>query len=132
LGNLVLVICFFGTGLGCHWATRPVLWSRLGVNILVVTVLVANPLGTEFLNLRNINEWLGGFEDSPMWSLFTGSSVGGVVAALLILGVLLYLSAWIFFPLGTLLGRAHAQLPRTSRADSANTACPRAGLRLFD
>jgi spermidine synthase len=132
LGNLVLVICFFGTGLGCHWAARPILWTRLGVNVLVVTALVANPLNAEFLDLRNVNYWLGGFEDSPLWSVFTGSYVGGVVAALLILGVMLYLIAWTFFPLGQVLGRALQQHPRTIRAYSVNIAGSLAGVWVFN
>jgi hypothetical protein len=36
LGNLVLVVCFFGGGLGCFMAARPVSWNRVGVNILLL------------------------------------------------------------------------------------------------
>jgi hypothetical protein len=44
LGNLILVVCFFGTGLGCYLGSRPVSLLRLGGNLLLLVTLVANPL----------------------------------------------------------------------------------------
>jgi hypothetical protein len=33
LGNIILVVCFFGAGLGCYWADRPVSLTKFGVNL---------------------------------------------------------------------------------------------------
>ena len=42
LGNLILVICFFGVGLGCYLSARPVVLSRLSLNLLLLAALVGN------------------------------------------------------------------------------------------
>src|SRR5260221_4286765 len=67
LGNLILVVCFFGTGLGCYLESRPVSMVRLGLNLLLLVTLVANPLHLEALNIHNTSYVLSGFEDSPLW-----------------------------------------------------------------
>ena len=51
LGNLVLVVCFFGIGLGCYLAQRPVQWARTAGNVCLLAALVANPLHVDWLNL---------------------------------------------------------------------------------
>ncbi len=43
LGNLILVVCFFGVGLGCYRSTEPVSLGPHGSNLLVLVTLVANP-----------------------------------------------------------------------------------------
>src|SRR6266478_9228567 len=44
LGNLILVVCFFGVGLGCSLSERPVSLWRIGLNIFLLAFLIANPL----------------------------------------------------------------------------------------
>src|SRR5579862_4059881 len=43
LGNLILVICFFGTGLGCSLSAKPVSLAKMCLNIFLLAFLVANP-----------------------------------------------------------------------------------------
>ena len=72
LGNLILVVCFFGVGLGCYLASQPIAISRLGLNLFVLVVLVSNPLQRQVLDLGRITRGLGGFEDSPIWAVDAG------------------------------------------------------------
>src|ERR1035437_9654433 len=62
LGNLVLVVCFLGVGLGCYLSDRPAAPWRMGLNILVLAILVANPLHCQALDLKVVTYLLGGFE----------------------------------------------------------------------
>src|SRR6266849_3363348 len=43
LGNLILIMCFFGVGLGCYRAARPVQPVPMAANLLFLATLVANP-----------------------------------------------------------------------------------------
>jgi spermidine synthase len=132
LGNLVLVVCFFGVGLGCYLAARPIDLTRLGLNLLLLVVLVSNPLHVNSLDLRKLSLLLSGFEDSPVWNVTWDGSATRVAAAFALIGALLYLVAVTFLPLGQILGRAFQQHPRTIRAYSVNIAGSLAGVWLFN
>jgi hypothetical protein len=132
LGNLILIACFFGTGLGCLLTPRPVVLSRLGVNLLLLTVLVANPFHWERLDLARLTQWLAGFEDSPLWTDAFESSGYSIVAAMIMVGVVLYLVVFTFVPVGQILGRALGEHPRVIRAYSVNIAGSLAGIILFN
>ncbi|MGO9244412.1 MAG: spermidine synthase [Verrucomicrobiia bacterium] len=131
LGNLILVVCFFGVGLGCYRSARPPALTRLGVNLLLLTVLVANPFHCERLDLRQITDWLAGFEDSPLWGSFETSG-RTTLTALLIVWVVVYLIVFTFVPLGQILGRTFGEHPRVVRAYSVNIAGSLAGIWLFN
>jgi spermidine synthase len=132
LGNLVLVICFFGAGLGCYLAAARVSLWRVGFNLLILVALISNPFRLSWLDLRVVTYLLSGFEDSPVWTWTEGLTVLHVVAGLVILGVLLYLVAMTFVPLGQILGRALQEHPRIIWAYSLNIAGSLAGVWLFD
>jgi spermidine synthase len=132
LGNLVLVMCFFGVGLGCYQADRPVAHARLGLNILLLAVLVANPFHVEWLNLKWTTLFLSNFDDSLLWQVLVGGTAWHVVAGLVIVAVLLYLVTMTFVPVGQVLGRALADHPRAIRAYSINIAGSLAGVWLFN
>jgi len=131
LGNLILVMCFFGVGVGCYFAARPV--SRLGfaVHLLLLTILVANPLRVDQLNLQRATDWLAGFDDSPLWGTLTALR-WQMGLGLLVVGVVLYLVVFIFLPAGQLLGRAIGAHPQAKRAYSVNIAGSLAGIWLFN
>jgi hypothetical protein len=65
LGNLLLVVCFFGVGLGCYQAERPIQFDRTGLNLLLLAVLVANPFHRDWLDLYPVTRWLRAVGDSP-------------------------------------------------------------------
>ncbi len=132
LGNLVLVVCFFGVGLGCCQATRPASLTRLGLNLLIVAGLISNPLRWRGLDLRAATVLLSNFEDSPVWGGSGGVSGGQMLAGLAIVGCLTYLVLMIFVPPGQLLGRAFQEHPRLIRAYSVNVAGSLAGVWLYN
>jgi spermidine synthase len=131
LGNLLLVICFFGVGLGCYLTARPVSLTRLAANLLVLVALVANPFHQRWFNLRFVTDLLAGFEDSPVWTVFT-SPGAGIAVALIVVTILLYLVVFTFVPAGQLLGKAMQEHPHTIRAYSVNIGGSLAGVWLFN
>lgn len=132
LGNLVLVVCFFGVGLGCYRAGRSVDLTRFGVNLLLLVALVSNPLRLEALELQNVTVLLSGFEDSPIWNVKWDGSALRIVLGLGLVGALLYLITFTFVPVGQLLGRAFEESQKIVRAYSFNIAGSLAGVWLFN
>src|SRR5579862_7237506 len=131
LGNLVLVVCFFGVGLGCYRAARAPDLTRLSVNLLLLTVLVANPFHWTRLDLTQLTDWLGGFEDSSMGDMLRTSG-RATIGALILVSAMLYLVVFTFVPLGQILGRALSEHTRVIRAYSINTVGSLAGIWLFN
>ena len=132
LGNLILVICFFGVGLGCYLSERPLSPWRIGLNIFLLTTLVANPLHWERLNFTLASYLLSGFEDAPIWQEMTGVGGLSLTAGVMIIGILLYLLMFVFVPLGQILGRTMQRAPHVIRAYSINIAGSIAGVCLFN
>lgn len=132
LGNLILVACFFGAGMGCYLATRRVAMAHLGMNLLLLTFIVANPLRLRELNLRNVTDWLARFEDSPVWEGWFTAPGLRTVAGLVFVGVVLYLVIFLFVPIGQALGRSMQDHPRVIRAYSVNIGGSLAGIWLFN
>ncbi|HUJ11026.1 MAG TPA: hypothetical protein VL171_13460 [Verrucomicrobiae bacterium] len=132
LGNLLLIACFCGTGLGCLLASRPLALTRLSVNLLLLTLLVANPFHWQRVDLTRLTHWLAGLEDSPLWADAFESSGRSIFGAMIMIGVVLYLVVFTFVPTGQLLGRALAEHPRVIRGYSVNIAGSLAGTLLFN
>ena len=131
LGNLILVVCFFGVGLGCSLSERPVSLWRMGLNVFLLTFLVANPLHWERLNLKVVTYLLGGFEDYNIWQVGPQTQLVYVLAGLSVLVGLTWLTFYIFVPAGQLLGACFQKHPRTIRAYSANIAGSLVGVWVF-
>jgi SAM-dependent methyltransferase len=132
LGNLILIACFFGTGLGCLLASRPATLTRVGLNLLLLTVLVANPFRWERLELARLTNWLAGLDDLPLWAGAFKSTGTAIIAAMIMLGVILYLVVFAFVPIGQILGHAFSEHPRVIRAYSINVAGSLVGILLFN
>jgi spermidine synthase len=132
LGNLILVVCFFGVGLGCYLASRPPAPAKLGINLLLLAVLVANPLHRDWLDPRWATAALSAFEDSPVFVKLVGGTWINGVAALIVVGVIVYLIAFSFVPLGQSLGRELQEHPHSIRAYSVNIAGSLVGVWLFN
>ena len=122
LGNLVLVVCFFGVGLGCYLWKRELSLVKFALNLVLLVALVVNPLKLAWLDFRWIGYLLSGFEDSPIWFWKPGMPWLESAAGFALMGVLLYLVLWVFVPLGQLLGRCFEQSQSTIRAYSINIA----------
>ncbi len=132
LGNLIVVVCFFGVGLVCYRSAEPVSWVRMSTNLLVLVALVANPFHIKTLDFNIITYLLSGFEDAPIWHELSHEWMLGFVAGAIIIGILLYLLTFVFTPLGQVLGRAMQRSPHVIRAYSINIAGSLAGVWLFN
>jgi spermidine synthase len=132
LGNLILVACFFGAGMGCYLASRPAAMTHLGLNLLFLTFIVANPFRLREFNLRNVTDWLARFEDSPVWEGWAMAPGLRTGAGLVFVGVVLYLVVFLFVPIGQALGRSMQDHPRVIRAYSVNIGGSLAGIWLFN
>jgi spermidine synthase len=132
LGNLILVVCFFGIGLGCYQADRPIAFSRLGINLLLIAVLVANPFGSRALDLTRVAELLNAFDDSLIWGAHSATSAAQALVGLSVVALLACLVMFTFVPAGQVLGRAFQHHPRVIRAYSVNIAGSLAGVWLFN
>ncbi len=132
LGNLILVVCFFGVGVGCYQAEKPVAFSRLGINLLLIAMLVANPFHIAALDLTRVSQLLNAFEDSLIWGVTSVASASRILAGLTIVGILAYLVLYTFVPAGQMLGRAFQRHPKVVRAYSVNIAGSLAGVWLFN
>ncbi len=131
LGNLILVICFFGVGLGCYLSERPVSLWRMGLNLLLLGALVANPLHSQRLDLKRVTYLLGGFEDYNIWQVWLQPKLVYLLVGLSALLGLTWLVFYIFVPAGQLLGRCFQRHPRSIRAYSVNIAGSLVGIWVF-
>ena len=131
LGNLILVVCFFGVGLGCYWAAKPVQPVGMAAKLLFLATVVANPFHIELLNFSKVSFLLSGFEDSPIAQDVHGPGGGYVVGGLFI-GIVIYVLTLTFAPLGQILGGALQRAPHVIRAYSVNIAGSLAGVWLFN
>ena len=131
LGNLILVICFFGVGLGCYLSERPVSLWKMGLNLLLLTVFIANPGHWHRLDLKVVTYLLGGFEDYNIWQVWSEPKLINVLAGLSVLVGLTWLTLYVFVPAGQLLGQCFQRHPQSIRAYSVNIAGSLAGVWLF-
>jgi len=130
LGNLTLIMCFFGVGWGCYRAAKPVDPVVMAASLLFLVTLVANPFHIAGLSIANVTFRLSGFEDSTVWQDIHAPA--GYITGIFVIGVLIGLLTLTFMPLGQILGRAMQRAPRVIRAYSVNIAGSLAGVWLFN
>ncbi|HXI84277.1 MAG TPA: hypothetical protein VNL17_09345 [Verrucomicrobiae bacterium] len=130
LGNLTLIMCFFGIGWGCYRAAKPVKPVVMAASLLFLATLVANPLRSEALSFSKISFLLSDFEDSTVWQDVQGSA--DYATGIFFIGILIVVLTLTFAPLGQILGRAMQRAPRIIRAYSVNVAGSLAGVWLFN
>ena len=131
LGNLILVVCFFGVGLGCYWAAKPVQTVKMAAYLLFLATVVANPFHIALLDFSKVSFLLSGFEDSFFAPDVRGPGTG-YVAGCLVIGIIIYVLTLTFVPLGQILGRAMQRAPHVIRAYSVNITGSLAGVWLFN
>jgi hypothetical protein len=125
--NLVLVVCFFGLGVG--YAT-PRLRMGLGPAAWLVSLLLllTHPL-LEPLGFRRISEALAS-TDVNTWTVPAAEAAERILGFAR-LALLLLILALAFVPFGRLLGDYFARTPRRLQAYSLNIAGSIAGIWLF-
>ena len=130
LGNLILLVSLFGTGLGCFDANRRLSLASLSLHLAALTFLLANPFRFAFLDFKSVTDSLAGFEDSPFWDTNI-AAVGVLSKAFMMLTLVLYLVLSVFVPAGRVLGRVMQAHPRIVQAYSLNIAGSLAGIWMF-
>jgi SAM-dependent methyltransferase len=127
LGNLVLLACFLGIGVGCFF-------SRKKINILITFgLIVLLVLSVRSEPFRNITDLLGGFSDSVIWyqAIRTQNLVPALQGTLLTLFIFLMILIS-FIPLGQLLGRLLDEHPQVVEGYSVNVGASLAGIWAFN
>lgn len=126
VGNLVLLACFVGIGVGCYLSQKKsnVLWSFVSLAVLILAV--------KSEVFRRITELLGGFSDSVIW--FQVLKVNNLFPAIegIVLTIFMFVMiAFIFIPLGQMLGNLFENHPQVIMAYSLNVIGSIAGVWLF-
>ena len=128
--NLALLVAFLGFGLGCALARYPVRWSASVTSLLGLVMIVRSPWHAERA-LEMLSQSLGASQDIEIWVTGTARNWPRFLAAAAITGILLLLIAYIFVPLGQIVGRQLELAARPLQGYSWNLAFSLAGILGF-
>ncbi|MBI5603714.1 MAG: hypothetical protein HY879_10185 [Deltaproteobacteria bacterium] len=127
VGNLVLLACFLGIGVGCFF-------SKKKENLLIsLAMLVLIALSVRSEPFRNITDLLGGFSDSVIW--YQAIRTQNLVPALQGVALTLFMFLMIligFIPIGQILGRLLDEHPDTIEGYSVNIVASLIGIWAFN
>jgi len=137
LQNGVLVAAFLGLGMGARNARGRVRMLPAAICLAVIGFIIRDPF--DWGIAETLTQSLIAFEDSVVWGRVSGHAGDDglarwiaiaftLAATIVVLGAV----AWIFHPLGQLLGRWIDAYPRAIAAYTANIAGSIAGIALFD
>lgn len=133
LQNTVLVVCFLGLGVGCFSCRKPVSFSALLLNLLILVLLFAIPQTRE--GLGAISAMLSAAGDMVIWQEAISTSRAQTIIFVALGLTMTYCLMWLvwemFVPIGRLLGRLMNDHPRTIWAYSVNIAGSLLGILLF-
>jgi spermidine synthase len=133
LQNTVLVVCFFGLGIGLFTANRPVDYWRGARALLLIATLLLIPVTRDAL--MTISQTLSVLGQLNIWyqADFGGTLRNGLAALAGLIGTLALMMLIIepFVPLGRVLGRLMDGHPRTIVAYSVNVFGSLVGIWLF-
>ena len=127
VGNLVLLACFLGIGVGCFF-------SRKQENMLItIGMLVLIALAVRSEPFRHITDMLSGFSDSVIWyqAVRTQNLVPALQGAALTLFMFLMILIG-FIPLGQILGRLLDEHPNIIEGYSVNVGASLIGIWTFN
>lgn len=106
--NFVLVACFLGFGVGCYLCRRGLNLLAFVTPLIVVTFLITWPSYTLRSLVSRLPDGIAVFSDVEIWyaprMALSWHSVSAMAAAAAITGALFALIAFIFIPLGQLVG----------------------------
>jgi spermidine synthase len=128
--NLALLLCFMGFGLGCALVRRPVRWVASVSALLGLVMLVRQPWTRARLP-ESLSRSLGGGQDIQIWATEAVRNWPNFLAAAAVTGLLLFLIACIFVPLGQIVSRQLELAADSLRGYSWNLAASLAGILAF-
>ncbi|MFH0789437.1 MAG: hypothetical protein V2B13_17745 [Pseudomonadota bacterium] len=127
VGNLVLLACFLGIGVGCFF-------SKKKENLLItLAMLVLIALAVRSEPFRHITDLLSGFSDLIIW--YKAIRADNLVPALKGVALTLFMFLMIlivFIPLGQILGRLLDEHPSTIEGYSINVVASLIGIWAFN
>ncbi len=128
--NLALLVCFLGFGLGCALARGSLRWFTSVKAFMALLIAVRLPVPGWRGHLEGLSVLLGAAGDVETWSGPAWQWVSFVGAAITA-GLLLFLLASVFIPLGQMVSRQIDLAPRTLSAYSWNLFGSLAGILGF-
>src|SRR5712692_986130 len=128
--NLALLICFLGFGLGCALARGPLRWFTSAKAFMALLIAIRLPIPGWHEHLEGLSQRLGAAGDIEIWSGHAWQWASFLLAAFTA-GLLLFLLASVFIPLGQMVSRQIDLAPRTLSAYSWNLFGSLAGILGF-
>lgn len=106
--NFVLIACFLGFGLGCYLSRRRVNILATLLPLVTIVSLMKTPWAQLRLLIGRLPSFLGVFSEVSFWSVpsqpLSFMSIAGLCAAITVVLLLFTLIAFIFIPIGQLIG----------------------------
>jgi spermidine synthase len=133
--NFVLIACFLGFGLGCSLCRQKINFLATLLPLLVLTIIIQLPWRGMRELLRSLSNCLGVVSEVHIWGIpsvppnFSAPAL--FLYVLLIVVPLFALLAWIFVPIGQLLGWYLEAAPKGIRGYSVNVLGSLAGILLY-
>jgi spermidine synthase len=135
LKNFVLIACFLGFGLGCYLCRRRVNLAAGLMPLLAITLLVKLPWEGLRRLLTGLNAFVGALAEVEIWGLptlpRTWSAWEGLIITLAVVVPLFALIAFVFMPLGQLVGWYLERACRGIFGYTVNILASLAGILLF-
>jgi spermidine synthase len=128
--NLALLVAFLGFGLGCALSRYPVRWSAAITSLLGLVMVVRYPWHAGGA-LEMLSQAMGAAQDIAIWATDTTRNWPQFLRASVLTGILLLLIAYIFVPLGQIVGRQLELAARPLQGYSWNLAFSLAGILGF-
>ena len=133
--NFVLIACFLGFGLGCCLCRRRVRILALLVSLLVMALVVSLPWPALRELLTSMPSLIGGLSEVDVWGVPSLSGDGkellDIAKSVLIVVPLFGLVAFLFVPLGQLVGWYLEKAPRGIRGYTINIFASLAGILAY-
>ena len=130
--NIVLIGCFLGFGLGYSFCRRKVNLLALGLPICLLVVLIKVPWPALRSVMDQIPYLIGEASDLDfLGSQVTSTSVFGTLGAIVLIAVLFALVAFVFIPLGQIVGWSLETAPDGVLAYTVNVVASLAGILLY-
>ncbi|HKM66444.1 MAG TPA: hypothetical protein VJX70_04695 [Candidatus Acidoferrum sp.] len=133
--NFVLIACFLGFGLGCYLSKRRINILTTLLPLLTIVCLIKAPWTPLRILIGRLPSYLGVFSESNFWSVpsepFNLLSLSGLCAAMTVVVLLFTLIAFIFIPVGQMIGWYLENAKRGISSYSVNILGSLAGILLY-
>jgi spermidine synthase len=128
--NLALLLCFLGFGLGCALARQRPRWQAAITALVGLIVVVRLPWrGPQIM--ESLSQYLGASQDIEIWATHAAHDTTGLLLAVAVAAILLFLITYIFIPIGQTVSRQIELAPRPLYGYSWNLAGSLVGILAF-